>query len=137
LTISQFYFGGFGNQPLEAGEVKQYRDVFRLPGLPLYSVATDRFTKVMLEHNLPPLRFGRLRWGQHHLGYIDASWFVQGLLTGTPGKASAWGNVGAQVNFAFKHWHNLVSTLSVGVAQAWHSAGTSRGWFVSFKFLKS
>jgi hypothetical protein len=89
----------------------------------------------MLEHNLPPLRFGSMRLLGHFLSHLDASWFTQGLiLNHTTDKQ--WINVGAQVNFGFKHWFNLESTLSGGVAQAWAKNDKSWEWFISLKLLR-
>ncbi len=136
LGLGQFYFGGFGNQYLEDKPVKQYRDSFRFPGIPIHSVSVDRFAKVMVEHNLPPWRFRNLSVGRHYLSHIDATWFTQGLFAGSP-RGSLWWNWGAQINLVFKHWSNLETTLSAGLAQAWHRAGTSRSWFLSFKLLKN
>ena len=80
LAIGKFYFGGFGNRYLETVPVKQYRKVFRFPGIPIYNLPTDRFLKIMVEHNLPPLRFAHLFLGHHSLNAVDVSWYSQGLL---------------------------------------------------------
>ena len=136
LAFGKFYFGGFGNQYLENKEVKQYRHAFRFPGVPIYSLVSERFTKVMVEHNLPPLRFGNARLGQHFLSHIDASWFSQGLIVKSNRK-NMWVNLGAQVNFVFMHWFNLESTFSAGIAKAWNRSGSTWDWFISFKLLKN
>lgn len=136
LAIGKFYFGGFGNRYLENKEVKQFRDPFRFPGIPIYSVAAEGFGKVMVEHNLPPLRFNDVRLGLHFLSHLDASWFVQGLLLKS-NQENKWVNVGGQINFVFNHWYNLETTFSAGVAQAWSSQTSSREWFVSFKLLRN
>ena len=137
LFLAKYYFGGFGNQYLENKPVKQYRDVFRFPGIPYNSLYGDYFTKIMIEHNLPPLRLSGLKLGQHFLSYIDASWFSQGLMTNGPG-ANQWVNLGGQVNFVFSHWFNLESTISIGAARAWNNLGaSSQEVFVSLKLLKN
>ena len=45
LQQAYYYFGGFGNRAVENTPVKQYREVFRFPGIPIYSLSTDRFLK--------------------------------------------------------------------------------------------
>ena len=137
LFLAKYYFGGFGNQHLENKPVKQYRDTFRFPGIPYNSLYGDYFAKLMLEHNLPPLRLSSLKMGQHFLSHIDASWFSQALITNGAG-ANQRINLGGQVNFVFSHWFNLESTISVGAAQAWNNlGGTSREVFVSLKLLRN
>jgi hypothetical protein len=136
LAIGQYYLGGFGNQLLENEEVKQFRDPLRFPGVPVYSLSARGFAKVMLEHNLPPLRFRGARAGSHVLRHVDASWFAQGLMRDSaPGRIGR--SLGAQVNLVFEHWSNLESTLSAGVARAWLPSQDSWEWFVSIKVLRN
>ncbi|MCZ6821182.1 MAG: hypothetical protein O7G31_17070 [Calditrichaeota bacterium] len=135
LTMGNFYFGGFGNQELEKKPVKQYRNIFRFPGLPIYSIVAESFFKIMLENSLPPLRVGKVRIGRHFLSHIDASWFSQALIVDS-GQENKWVNLGGQINFTFTHWYNLDTTLSAGFARAWSDLGSSDEWFVSFKLLK-
>ncbi|RMF60325.1 MAG: hypothetical protein D6748_04335 [Calditrichaeota bacterium] len=136
LSIGKFYFGGFGNRYLEKEKVKQYRKVFRLPGIPIYSLAGKRFLKGMIEHTLPPLRFGNAYLGHHHLNHIDVSWYSQGLWIAS-NQDQLWIDVGAQVNLVFKHWYNLESTVSAGIANTWSESGSNRAWFISLKLLKN
>ncbi|NIV71894.1 hypothetical protein GWN26_05645, partial [Candidatus Saccharibacteria bacterium] len=135
LSIGKFYFGGFGNRYLDKGSVKQYRKVFRFPGIPIYSLPGERFVKGMFEHTLPPIRPGNAFLGQHFLSHIDFSWYTQGLWLKSP-LNDLWVDVGAQVNFGFHHWFNLKSTFSAGIAQAWSENENSWEWFVSLKLLK-
>ena len=134
--LSRFFFGGFGNRKLENRSVKQYRETSRFPGAPSYSLSSNRFLKLTLENNLPPLRFNKIRFGQHALSHIDASWFSQGLVFGK-GSENVWLNLGAQINLRFQHWFNLESTLSAGAAQVWNNGQASREWFLSLKLLRN
>lgn len=135
LTQSRFYFGGFGNRALENVEAKQFRKVFRFPGIPVFSYGTDRFVKLLVENNFPPVRFQHASLGQHFLSHIDVSLFAQTLVT----NGRNWFGVdgGGQINLIFKHWFNLESTLSGGYARAWIMGRPSDEWFVSFKLLKN
>ena len=137
MAQAMFYFGGFGNRLVENRPVKQFREAFHFPGIPVYSLRGNAFGKVMLENNLPPLRFSKAGFRSHLLSHIDASVFSQGLLI-DPSAPQTWVNVGGQINLVFKHWYNLESTLSVGAAQAWDmSGGYSREWFISMKLLRN
>jgi hypothetical protein len=135
LEVGHFYFGGFGNQHLEDQAVKQYRQTFRFPGVPVSSLSARRFAKVTVEHNLPPLRFGNVGAGGHFLSHIDASWFTQGLALQSEDK-EAWMNLGAQINLVFRLWSNLESTVSVGFARAWNGRAHFDEWFFSVKLLR-
>ncbi len=135
MAIGKFYFGGFGNRYLEDGKIRQYRKVFRFPGIPIYSLATDRFVKGLIEHSSPPYRPGGIHLGHHYLSYINASWYSQGLWLNSP-RSKLWLSLGAQINFNFKHWYNLQSTLSLGAARAWWQDHHNNEWFISLKLFK-
>lgn len=135
LSQSRFFFGGFGNRTLENVDAKQFRKVFRFPGIPIYSFGVDQFAKLMMENNFPPLRFSELSFGQHFVNHLDASVFTNILVTNTHRWFSI--DVGAQANIVFKHWSNLESTLSAGAARAWLMGNPSDEWFVSLKLLRN
>ena len=136
LFQARFFFGGFGNRALENVDVKQYRDVFHFPGIPIYSLDADKFGKIMLENDFPPIRFNGWNIGPHYLSYIDFAVYSQGLLVGSS-QSDKWVDLGAQINFVFVHWYNLESTFSAGIANAWWVNGNSWQWFLSFKLLKN
>ncbi len=136
LFQSKFFFGGFGNRALENVDVKQYRSVFRFPGIPIYTLDSDGFVKLLFEDNLPPLRFANASIGQHYLSHIDCSVYSQALYTESS-LGRKWIDIGAQLNLIFKHWFNLESTLSAGIANAWFQGGSSWEWFVSYKLLRN
>ena len=136
LRQARFYFGGFGNREVENVDVKQYRKVFRFPGIPIYSLGADNFVKLMMENNLPPLRLSNFSIGRHYLNHIDLSIYSQGLLVKSD-LGKYWGDVGGQINFIFKHWDNLESTFSAGIAKAWFQNGSDWEWFLSLKLLKN
>ena len=58
---SNFYFGGFGNNRVDNGAVKRYRDYDAMPGFGLNEISGLGFARQMFELNLPPLgvRVGR------------------------------------------------------------------------------
>ena len=136
LIQGKFYFGGFGNRRVEDENVRQYRKVFRFPGIPIYSLQADKFVKLMIENELPALRFSNAAIGQHYLSNINISFYSQGLLVKSL-QPEKWVDIGAQINLVFRHWYNLESTLSAGIAKAWSPAGNSWEWFISYKLLKN
>ncbi len=136
LMQSKFFFGGFGNRKLEDADVDQFRNVFRFPGIPIYSLAADRFFKLMFETAFPPIRFANISLGFQFLDHIDLSLYSQNLLVESE-QGTAYVDAGAQINLVFKHWYNLETTFSAGIAKAWYGLGNSREWFLSFKLLKT
>ena len=136
LFQARFFFGGFGNRGVENENVKQYRKVFRFPGIPIYSLDATRFLKVMVENSIPPIRFSNFSLSQHYLSHIDISFYSQSLWVKSS-QANLWVDLGAQINLLFKHWFNLESTLSAGIAKAWYNGGNNWEWFVSYKILKN
>jgi hypothetical protein len=133
---SRFYFGGFGNREVENVDAKQYRKIFRFPGIPIYNLAATQFIKILLENNLPPLRVDFLSVGNQYLSHIDALVYSQFLYIGID-KFIPWYDLGGQLNIVFKHWYNLESTFSAGIAKAWN--GKSDYWesFLSLKLLRN
>jgi hypothetical protein len=90
----------------------------------------------MIENNFPPIRFSNLSLWSHFLNHIDFSLYSQGLLLKSD-QENRWVDAGGQINFIFKHWYNLESTFSAGIAKAWSQEGNSWEWFLSLKLLKN
>ncbi len=135
LPETMFFFGGFGNREIENEPVKQFEKMFRFPGVPIYSITSDKFFKVMLENSLPPIRIPNLSFGSLDFKNINLSFFSQGLVSDSP-EIDKIINLGAQLNIMFEHWYNLESTISTGFAKAWWRSGNDTEWFISWKFLK-
>ena len=139
LIQSKFFFGGFGNREVENEDVKQYRKVFRFPGIAIYSLAADQFGKFMIENDFPPIRFGNLNIGSQLVNHIDASIYSQGLVVNSFDNKTydTYLTIGGQINIIFKHWFNLESTFSAGAANAWYRDKESWEWFLSYKLLRN
>ena len=136
LTQSSFFFGSFGNREVENADVKQYRNIFSFPGIPVYSLSAANFLKLTAENNFPAIRTSNISVGRHYLNHIDLSIFSQGLIVKSD-QGKYLGNAGGQINFVFKHWDNLESTFSGGIAKAWFENGNDWEWFLSLKLLKN
>ena len=132
---SRFFLGGFGNREVDGDNINQYRETFRFPGIPIYSLSTSRFLKIMLENDFPPVRFDNLSLLNQILSYSNLSVFSHGLTYGSR-SGESFINAGAQINFQFLHWYNLESTLSAGIADSWNGKKSSFQWFISYKLFK-
>jgi hypothetical protein len=141
-TISNFYFAGFGNNWVDHGEVRRYRDYYSFPGVPIddqASLGGTNFVKAMLEWDLPPLRFRRIGFPIVYANWARLALFTGGMLTNVDddalrGKAT---NAGAQLDVKLVLFSNLESTLSGGYATAFRD-GVHRTdeWMASLKILR-
>lgn len=136
LVQSLFYIGGFGNRAVDNDEIKQFRRIFRFPGIPIYSLVTNKFGKMMIENAFPPIRTSGWLFLEQFVNHFDFAIYSQGLITESNfGKYLV--DIGAQMDIKFKHWYNLESTFSAGIAQVWSSSGYNDWeWFLSVKLLK-
>lgn len=125
--FAQFYFGGFGNNWVDHGDVRRYRLFYAFPGLALNELGGRTFAKSILEWNLPPIRFRRFGTPGFFGTWARTSLFISGLTTDFDHAATRQtiGNAGAQMDFRFTWLSRLDMTLSFGYATAFQS-GTPR-----------
>lgn len=136
LIQSLFYIGGFGNRGVDNDEIKQFRRVFRFPGIPIYSLVTSKFGKILIENAFPPIRTSGWLLLEQFVNHFDFSFYANGLVTQS-NLGNYLADVGAQMDVKFKHWYNLESTFSAGIAKAWSWSGYNDWeWFLSIKLLK-
>jgi len=132
------FFGAFGNNVVDHGEPKRYRDVTSLPGFDIDQVAGRTFGRGLLELQLPAWRFARLGAVPFYASWARLSLFTTGLLTDPDRRAATarYGDVGAQVDVRFQLLTQQPLTLSFGVARASqrHGPGRDQG-MVSLKIL--
>jgi hypothetical protein len=121
-TLTNFYFGGFGNNYVDDGEVKRYREYYSMPGFELDAISARDFVKSVAEWNLPPIRFKSVGTPAFFLSWVRPAIFVAGLLT-DPGESfdRTFTSVGIQVDLHFTLAHRLPMTLSVGYAAGYRS----------------
>ena len=115
-TLANFYFGGFGNNYVDDGSIKRYREYYSLPGFGIDEISGLNFVKELVEWNLPPVVFESVGTPGFYLTWLRPSLFAAGLWT-EPTNASLRKNytsLGAQVDLRFTvlHWYDM--TLSVG-----------------------
>jgi len=135
--LANFYFGAFGNNWVDHGEVRRFREAWAFPGLEIDEVPGRTFGKLLLEWRLPPLRFRRLGVPELYVTWASASLFGGGLVTeiGRDLQQEAW-DLGAQVDLKVVLFTNLSTTLSLGYARAWREDVLSSGEFmVSLKIM--
>ena len=136
--FASFYFGGFGNNYVDDGSVKRYREYYSFPGFELNQLSGQTFAKSTLEWNLPPKRFRGVGKPGFYLSHIRPALFI-GALSTDPDTSlfrRTVSNAGLQADLQFTVLHRLDMTLSAGYA-----AGFERGkklddeWMLSLKIL--
>jgi hypothetical protein len=136
--LANFYFGGFGNNRIDDGEVKRYRDYDAMPGFRLNEIAGLSFVRQMVEWNLPPLVFESAGVPGFHATWLRPAVFGSALWT-DPGRAALrkrYTSVGTQfdLRFSVMHWYEMI--LSAGVAVGSERGGrTGREWMLSLKIM--
>ena len=136
---SNFFFGGFGNNWVDHGNEKRYREQHAFPGAEIDEIGGRNYVKSALEWNLPPVRFRRAGSPGLYLTWARPALFASGLVTnldGAGGRRSLT-NVGAQVDFQLTILSALDITLSAGYAAAFEDGSPPRREaMVSLKVLK-
>jgi hypothetical protein len=136
--LANIYFGGFGNNWVDDGDSKRYRDVLALPGFEINEIGGRGFAKTMLEWNLPPVRFSRVGTPGFFLTWARPALFCALLVT-DPHDSDARRTVydaGVQVDFRMEVLHRWPMTLSVGYAAGFESGSVQDHEFMlSLKVL--
>ena len=135
--LGNFYFGGFGNNYVDDGEVKRYREYQSFPGFEIDEIVATDFVKSMAEWNLPPIRFREVGQPSLFLSHIRPALFV-GALVADPGEPfeRTVTTAGMQVDLAFTLAHRLPMTFSLAYAAGFENGDRQDDeWMVSLKIL--
>jgi hypothetical protein len=136
--LANFYFGGFGNNYVDSGAIKRYREYYAMPGFELNSISGRRFARAMAEVNVPPLVFERMGLPGFHLAWLRSAAFVSTLWTeaDASGRRTTQSSVGAQADLHFSVLHWSEATLSIGYAFGFESTRRKGNEFmISLKIL--
>ena len=116
--FANFYFGGFGNNYVDHGSVKRYREEYSLPGFELNEIAGRSFYRSLFEWNLPPIRFRRFGTPGFYFSWARPALFAARLEVNPDNRAfrRIVTSVGAQIDFRFTILSRLNMTLSLGYA---------------------
>ncbi len=137
--LSNFYFGGFGNNWVDHREIRRYREYYAFPGTELNALPGTNFGKLLVEWVLPPVRFRRLGGEALYCNWLQCAVFSNGIVTDIDAAASRHLalDVGAQVDFRLVFFSALESTFSLGYAAAVEkNQRGSREFMISLKILR-
>ncbi len=136
--VANFYFGGFGNNYVDSGPEKRYREYYALPGFAIDQISGQSYARQMVEWNLPPKVFESVGTPGFYLNWLRPALFASTLWT-DPGNTSLrrqYSSLGTQFDLRFHvlHWYDM--TLSVGYAVGLQNSRRSGDEFmVSLKIL--
>ncbi len=145
--FANFFFGGFGNNWVDHLEEKRYRKYYSFPGVDLNEFGGKNYGKMMLEWNLPPIRFRRFgftslyfRWARIALLSSVIRTNFAGNIKGDPstqfGTRRTLFNFGAQMDFRIVILSWFKSTFSLGYAAAFEkNQKSSNEFMISLKIL--
>ncbi len=119
-TLTNYYFGGFGNNWVDYQEIRRFREYYSFPGVELNAIGGANFAKGQLEWTLPPVRFRRLGIPSLYCNWMQLALFTSGIATNLdrPEERARVVDAGAQLDWKLVIFSNLESTLSVGYAAA-------------------
>src|SRR6185437_15248240 len=125
--VANFFLGGFGNNYVDHGPEKRYREYDSMPGFGIDEISGLNFARQMVEWNLPPIVFESLGTPALYLNSLRPAVFASALWTDVSNSArrNDYQNVGAQADLRFSvlHWYDM--TLSVGYAVGFKGARRS------------
>ncbi len=137
--FANFFFGGFGNNYVDHGDEKRYRDYYSFPGVDLNEIGGRNFLKSTVEWNLPPWRFRRAGTPGFYVTWMRPALFVTGLATDLDDAAVRRKAIdaGGQLDFRFSALSALDMTLSIGGAVAFEDGQRPRNEaMISLKVLR-
>ena len=136
--FANHYFGGFGNNYVDSGSIKRYREHFSFPGFDINELSGRNFARHTVELNLPPKVFENVGSPGAYLTYLRPAVFASFLSTEPDSslRRRNYTTVGTQIDLRFTvlHWFDM--TLSAGYAVGFRGrdrAGSE--WMLSLKIL--
>jgi len=137
--FANFFFGGFGNNYVDSGDPKRYRQWYAMPGFDLNEIGGRNFYRSMLEINLPPVRFRNVGGSRFYLSWARPALFVNTLVTNADSDTFQRNvsSAGIQLDFQFTILSQLSMMLSMGYAVGFGEdvSGTTDEFMISLKIL--
>jgi len=137
--FANFYFGGFGNNWVDIGEIRRYREAGSLPGLEINQVGGTNYAKGMIEWELPPIRFRSFGFQSFYCNWSRIAFFSAALATNMDNAAArrSAATAGGQIDFRLVIFSSLESTFSLGYGvAAEENQRLSDDFMISLKILK-
>ena len=122
--FANFYFGAFGNNWIDKGEISRYREYYSFPGAQIDEIGAQSFVKGQAEWDLTPLHFRDLGSTKLYFNWARLALFTTGLGTnfGTD-QQSGYADAGGQIDVRMVAFSQIKSTISTGFAAAHDRTG--------------
>jgi len=136
--FANFFFGGFGNNYVDSGAIKRYRNEYAMPGFELNEIFGRNFYRSMVELNLPPIRFRRVGTPGFYLSWVRPALFGTALVTNNGSSVLRQDvySIGGQVDLRFTVLSRMNMTVSLGYAIAdGKGIDQSNEFMISLKIL--
>lgn len=118
-AFNNFYFGGFGNNYIDHLAAQRYRDMESFPGMDINQIGGRNFGKLLVEWNLPPVRFRSLGFLSFYSTYARVSLFSSLIYLDLDSYLNRqYSSHGIQLDFELVLFSLLKSDLSFGFARA-------------------
>jgi len=121
--FANFYFGAFGNNWIDKGEISRYREYYSFPGAQINEIGAQSFVKGQAEWDLTPLHFRDLGSTKLYFNWARLALFTGGLLANPGTNQSGYGDVGGQIDVRMVAFSQIKSTISTGFAAAHDRSG--------------
>jgi hypothetical protein len=116
--LSSFYFGAFGNNYVDNGAIKRYREYESMPGFGIDEISALDFGRALVEWDLPPVVFESVGTPGFYLNWLRPAVFGAFLWTDPTNRSrrNDYQSLGTQFDLRFHvlHWYDM--TLSLGYA---------------------
>ena len=107
--FANFYFGAFGNNWIDKGEISRYREYYSFPGVQINQIGAQSFVKGQAEWDLTPLHFRDLGSTKLYFNWARLALFAGGLAA-NPGTISKAATVTWEVRSMCEWWPSLRSS---------------------------
>jgi len=136
--FANFFFGGYGNNYVDRGAIKRYREFYAMPGFELNAIPGRNYYRGMLEWNFPPILFERVGTPNFYLAWARPALFGSMLVTNLD-RGEIRNNaksIGLQIDFRFTVNSRLNMTLSTGYAKGYgEESFTDDEFMISLKIM--
>jgi hypothetical protein len=137
-SFANFFFGGFGNNYVDAGSIQRYRSRYAFPGVDLNAIGGTNFGKLLVEWTLPAYHFRHIGSSRMHLSWARVSLFGTGIVTNMDDELyrRTLYDLGAQLDLRLSFISLYRFTFSFGYAVAFEKdEPTSDEFMFSLKIL--
>jgi hypothetical protein len=137
--FANFFFGGFGNNWIDHGEIKRFRDYSAFPGAELNEIGGRNFVRSLVEWQLTPLRFKRVGTPGFYVSFLRPTLFAAGLATNLDDGSirRTAGSFGGQIDVRMTMLSALDLTFSIGGGlRVQDATGPRREAMISLALLK-